>query len=126
MIGGAEIAAGAALSATGIGGPLGGYLIAAGIGTVMSGVGTLLSKGPVPGLATALRNPTAPWTYGYGLTRVGGTPVYMQTWGGSRKMLDVVIVLRAHACQSIDAVLFDMQRVQIDTAACYAGAAAGS
>jgi hypothetical protein len=43
IIGGAEIAAGAALDLTPGGAALGNYLIAAGVGTVISGLGTLLS-----------------------------------------------------------------------------------
>jgi len=128
-IGAAEIAAGAFAEAAGAG-PLGQFLISAGIGTVMSGIGTMLSPGPMQGLATTVRNPVAPWRVVYGRARVGGTVVYMHMWpgtgGGSDQMLDLVIVLAAHSCQSIDAVLFDMQRVQIDTTAAAPGAAAGS
>ena len=81
---------------TGVGGPLRGYLISAGIGTVLSGLGTMLSKGPVNGFATTMRNPTAAWRYVYDKTRVGGTIVYMHMWGGNDKMLDLVIVLACH------------------------------
>ena len=134
LIGTAEIAGGAAIAAFsgGVLTPLASMLIAAGAGQVFSGLGTLLSKGPVNGFATTVRDPVAPWEYVYGQVRQGGAIVYENSWpqaessgvygvvdslfGGSGNdvMLDLVIVLAAHACQSIDAVLFDQQRVQID------------
>src|SRR5579885_3510444 len=119
IIGGLEVAGGAALVATGVGAPIGAELIAAGVGTTISGLGTLFSKGPAKGFATTERNPTAPWQVIYGRARVGGSIVYLHTWpgtdDGSNQILDMVIVLAAHGIQSVDAVLFDQQRVQIDT-----------
>jgi len=133
LIGAGEIAAGAVLIATGVGAPIGGLLIAAGAGQLISALGTILFKGPAIGFSTTQRNPTAPWKYVYGQTRVGGTVVFINTWpkepssglfwlpapiptssGGNNQMLDMVIVLAAHSIQSVDALLFDMQRVSID------------
>lgn len=126
IAGGLEIAAGVVLALTGVGAAFAPYLIAAGAGQIISGIGTILSSGPVNGFATAVRNPTAPWKVVYGRVRTGGTVVYINTWGDNRKMLDMVIVLAAHPCQSVDVLLFDQQRIQIDTSAAPAGAAAGS
>jgi hypothetical protein len=84
-VGGLEIAGGILATTTGVLGAVGAYLVAhglatylvsAGIGTVIAGLGTLLSKGPVTGFATTERNPTAPWKVVYGRARVGGTVVY--------------------------------------------------
>ena len=83
-IGGLEIAGGVLALTTGVLGAFGAYLVAhglttylvsAGIGTLITGLGTLLSKGPVNGFATTERNPTAPWKIVYGRARVGGTVV---------------------------------------------------
>jgi hypothetical protein len=126
VLGALEIAGGAALVALS-GGTLayvGGLLISAGVGTLVAGIGTLLSKGPVNGFATTERNPTAPWKVVYGRQRVGGTIVYVNMWpqpggggGGQDQMLDLVIVLAAHAIESVDVLMFDQQRVSIDTTA---------
>jgi hypothetical protein len=85
IIGGIEIAGGVVAGALG-NWQLGGYLIAAGAGTVISGLGTLLSKGPVQGFATTIRNPTAPWDVIYGRTRTGGrlTQVSLPSPDGGR------------------------------------------
>lgn len=93
--------------------PLTAMMITAGAGMVLSGIGTMLAKGPVNGFATTTRNPIAPWEVIYGRSRVGGTIVYIAEFGESNKFLDMVIVLAAHACQSVDEVLFDNQRLQI-------------
>lgn len=96
-------------------------LITAGAGVAMHALGTMLQKGAQKGFATTERNPTAPWKYAYGRCRVGGTVVYMNSWpkpgqgaGGNDQILDMVIVLAAHSIASVDAVLFDMQRVSLD------------
>lgn len=106
---------------SGFGVDLASFAIQAGAGALIHGLGTLLSKGPTKGFATTERNPTAPWKKAYGQTRVGGTIVYVNSWpkpggsaGGNDQMLDMVIVLAAHAVESIDNVLFDMQQVAID------------
>ena len=117
IVGGLEIAVGAVLIATGVGAPIGAFLINAGIGTLISGIGTLLSKGPLTGSVTSEKNPIAPWQICYGQNCVGGTPVYINSWGDNDKYLDMVIVLAAHSCQDIYALRFDGQRIQIDTTA---------
>lgn len=57
-------------------------LITAGAGLLLSGVGTLLSKGPQKGFATTERNPTAPWNVIYGRSRVVPSMVYIVSQGG--------------------------------------------
>jgi hypothetical protein len=128
IIGGAaEIAGGALIEAGTLGGgtPLALMLIGSGAGLLMGGIGTLLSGNPVTGFATTTRNSVAPWEVCYGECAVGGTIVYMNTWGENDQMLDMVVVLAAHPCQSINEVLFDQQRVQIDTSAIPTSAKAG-
>lgn len=115
IIGGVEIAAGIVVEILAPGNALGWYLIAAGIGTVLGGVGTLLTQ-PQGGLTTAARNPTMPWNVIYGQTKTGGTIIYIHSHGDKDKYLDIVIVLASHPCQSVDALLFDNQRVPINPA----------
>lgn len=91
------------------------FLISAGSGLVLGGIGTLLAKGPLTGLSTASRNPIAPWNVIYGRSRMGGTMVFVEETGESDKYLQMVIVLACHPCQSIDALLFDGKRVCLDT-----------
>ena len=119
IIGGAEIAAGVLIEMGTLGGgtPLAVMLIASGAGMVLTGVGSLLQGNPVKGFATATRNSIAPWRTCYGRVRTGGSVVYMHTWGKNDEVMDLVIVLAAHPCQSVDEVLFDQQRLQIDTSA---------
>lgn len=117
IVGGLEIAAGAALLATGVGAAFAPYLISAGVGTLISGLGTLLSKGPVTGSVTSAKNPIAPWLIPYGENCVGGTPVYINSWGDSDKYLDMVIVVAACSIKDIWGLRFDGQRIQIDTTA---------
>ena len=64
VIGGAEIAAGAVLLATGVGAPFGAALIIAGAGEVMTGIAEMLEKQPGQGVATT--NPIGPYNYIYG------------------------------------------------------------
>jgi hypothetical protein len=127
VAGAAEIAGGALVEAGTLGGgtPLALFLIGSGAGMVFSGIGTLLNNRPLSGYATAEKNPIGPWEVIYGQTRTGGICVYDNTWGDNDQMRDLVFVLAAHPCQSVDEVLFDMQRVQIDTTAIPTSAKAG-
>jgi len=59
---------------------IGNALIAAGAGTVFSGVGTLLQSDQHAGFFTTTRNPTAPWKVIYGRTRSAGVLVQGQSW----------------------------------------------
>jgi hypothetical protein len=63
IVGGLEIAAGLFLEFVTLGAatPLTTALIIAGVGTVMQGVGTLLSQSAIKGFVNTIRNPTAPW-----------------------------------------------------------------
>ena len=90
------------------------YLISAGAGMMLSGIGTLLTGAHSQGFSTLIKNPIAPWRYIYGQARVGGDLVYLSTWGANNQMLDMVMVLAAHPCESIDAVLFDSSHIAID------------
>lgn len=125
IVGGLEIAAGVALEFLPGGHAMGYGLIAQGAATVISGAVQMAEGGPVHGFGTTTRNPIAPWKVCYGRVRTGGTLVYMHTWGDNDQMLDMVIVLAAHPCEAVDAVLFDQQRVQIDTTAIPTSAMAG-
>src|SRR5476651_1836452 len=72
--------------------PLTAFLISSGIGMVMSGIGTLLSKGPLSGTSSATRNPIAPWNVIYGQSKVGGVMIYFGQFGDDSKYLDMVFV----------------------------------
>ena len=95
--------------------PLTMFLISSGIGMVLTGIGTLLSKGPLTGTSTASRNPVAPWNVVYGRAKIGGVLIYFGQFGDNDKYLDLVFVLACHACKSVDALLFDGQRIQMST-----------
>ncbi len=85
-------------------------------------VGSLYPKGgEIAGVATATRNPIAPWNVVYGRARVGGTLIYLNSFGDDDKWLDMVFVLACHPCESVDALLFDMKPIQIDTTHYYTG-----
>ncbi len=115
IIGAAEITVGVILEfVPGMQG-LGTFLIIAGAGQLIGGVGTLLSQ-PQGGLAVATRNPVAPWNVIYGKTKIGGTIIYFNESGDNDKYLDIVSVLACHPCDAVEAVLFDNQRLQIDPA----------
>jgi hypothetical protein len=118
-----EIAAGAVLTV--LGNPLGPLLIAAGAGTVLSGIGSMLAGDPLKGFATTTRNPISPWRVCLGRVRTGGNVIYSHTWGDKDKVMDLVIVLADHPCLAVDELLFDQQRIQIDTSAIPTSAAAG-
>jgi hypothetical protein len=117
IIGGAEIALGILIEIGTLGGgtPLAVMLISSGIGMMMVGIGTLIAGDPpVRGFATTTRNSIAPWEIIYGESRCGGTIVHMNSWGDNDKMLDLVIVVAAHPCQSVNELLFDQQRIMLD------------
>jgi hypothetical protein len=90
-------------------------LITAGAGQLLTGIAQAIQGDPVNGLATTTRNSISPWRVCYGQVRTGGALVYLHSWGDQDQMLDMVIVLACHPCQSVDTLLFDQQRVQIDT-----------
>lgn len=115
VAGGLEIAAGVALAVAtgGASAQLSAMLIIGGAGMLISGIGTMLHKGPLSGIGTTTRNPVAPWEIPYGRVRIGGTIVYLAEFGDSNKWLDMVIVAAACHCESVDELLFDNQRVQI-------------
>lgn len=116
ILGAAEIGTGLFLEFVTFGAstPLTAMLIASGAGMLISGIGTLLSQGPVHGTSTASRNPLAPWNVVYGRTKLGGTLVFINEFGDDNKYLDLVFVLACHPCQSFDALLLDGQRVRLD------------
>jgi hypothetical protein len=128
IVGGLEIAAGVLIEVGTLGGgtALAVMLIASGAGMVISGIGSMIAgNGPTTGYVSATRNSIAPWKIQYGEGRVGGTVVYMNEWGLDNQMLDMVVVLAAHPCQSVDAVFFDQQRLHIDPTAIPTSAKAG-
>ena len=108
------IAAGALASATGVGAGAAQFLISAGAGLVISGIGTMIAQAKnIKGFATTERNPIAPWEVQVGETRVGGTLVYIAEFGENNRFLDLIIVTAAHLSWSVDEIRFDNQRLQI-------------
>ena len=104
-------------------------LVIGGVGMIVSGTATLITGDPIRHRATTERNPIAPWSINYGRVRVGGTLLYDQQWGSNNQVRDLVIALNANQSQ-IDfthpiTLLFDMQRVQIDTSAVAFASSAG-
>ena len=95
--------------------PLTAFLISSGVGMVLSGIGTMLAKGPMAGTSTASRNAIAPWNVVYGRAKIGGALIYFGEFGDNDKYLDMVFVLACHQSKSVDALLFDSQRIQIST-----------
>lgn len=75
-IGGAALIVGGALleAVPGAQG-LASLMILAGVGVVFTGIGTLVSKGPLSGSATTTITPIAPWKIIYGRARRGGSLV---------------------------------------------------
>jgi hypothetical protein len=126
IVGVVEIVAGIAVALFIPGGVIfGDLLIKLGAGTLVAGVGTLItgaitgdgSNGSAPGggITTASRNPVSPWVVVYGRTVVGGTIVFLNEWGDHNKYLDIVIVLACHSCKSVDALLLDKQMIQFNS-----------
>ncbi len=115
---GAALIAGTLLSGGALAPALASFLISAGTGLVLSGIGSLLSKGPLQGISTATRNPIAPWNVLYGRGKLGGTIVYINQWGSNNAWIDLVIVLNCHKSESVDALQFDGQRVALDSHGC--------
>lgn len=114
VIGGAEIAAGAVLLATGVGAPFGAALIMAGAGEVMTGIAEMLTKQPGQGVATA--NPIGPYNYIYGTMKVPGVEIFSETnskTGSSTTSNDKqwhrVFVLACHPTDSLVEVRLDGQ-----------------
>lgn len=77
------------------------------------GASQFFAKDPRHGVATASRNPTSPWNVVYGRARVGGSTIFINTFGDNDKYLDLVMILAAHPCQSVDALRIDNKTVQV-------------
>jgi hypothetical protein len=118
IIGGAMIAAGVvAIAVTGgAAAPWAMMLIKAGVMVTLTGTGTLLAGmgSHLSGTGTATRNPIAPWNSVYGRAKIGGAVVYLNEFGQDNKYLDMVCVLACHPCRSVDALIFDGQRVLLN------------
>jgi hypothetical protein len=54
------------------------FLMTMGVGQLINAVGTLMSKGPMAGTQSAVRNSIASENVCYGQSRLGGTTVYLQ------------------------------------------------
>ena len=80
IIGGIELAAGIIIEGLPGGQALGWFLIVAGAGMILAGVGTLIqnANNSGGGVVSASRSPIAPWTIVYGSARVGGRMIYME------------------------------------------------
>jgi hypothetical protein len=116
VIGALEIVAGVLLLPVSAG--LSSFLIASGVGMVLTGIGTLLQAGPLSGTSTLSRNPIAPWNVVYGRQKVGGTLVHISEFDEDNKYLDLVIVLACHPSEGNIVLLFDGQRVRLDGNGC--------
>src|SRR5258708_366229 len=96
IAGAAAVTAGVALTLTGVGASFAPYLISAGAGQILSGIGTMLSGNQKQGFSSAQRNAIAPWEILYGRNCVGGTVIWQGFWGSNNKFMDIVIVLADH------------------------------
>ena len=112
LTGASELVAGIALDATGVGAALGTSLMLAGAGQLLA---STLASGPVKGFATTRRDPIAAWEVCYGEVRQGGVTVHIFTWGQNNIVLDLCIVLACHPIDAVTELLFNQQRVQINT-----------
>ena len=90
------------------GNPLGFLLIAAGVGMLLTGIGTLLSGNNL-GIISSSRNPIEPWRVVYGRSRVGGTVIYINEFGAQDKWLDMVLVLAGHACGGASTIFYSIR-----------------
>ena len=132
--------------------PLTAFLISAGIGMAISGIGTLLTKGALATGSTATRSSVAPWNVVYGRARVGGVLIYFgefvynptpwydilldivvpvialiaQGLEAENYWLDMVFVVACHTCDAVEAVLFDGQRIPLSTAGGTSTASSGT
>src|SRR3954469_25763720 len=105
-----QVIAGAAELA--IGGVTGYYPLA------LAGAGQLLSAAfapPPEGFATTIRGSIEPWSICYGTVRAPSTLIYINTWGQSNVICDLVMAVAAHPTEGLIELLFENQRVQIDT-----------
>lgn len=116
ILGGVMIAAGVVLEIATLGAatPLASLLVTAGVGLLITGVGTLIAgQQNQGGIVAASHNPVAPWQVVIGQQRVGGVVVFENAFGDSDKYLDLVIVVACHPSESVDRLLLDHQFVQI-------------
>src|SRR5438309_2053518 len=116
----AEIAIGIAIVATALLAPgltpaVATALISAGASLTLSGVGTLLAKGPLLGVSGNIRSPISPWVSIYGRSKTGGTIIAVMNTGESDKYLHIVFVLACHPCEAVDSLYFNNGRVTLDT-----------
>jgi len=124
---GAALVAGTIFSGGALSPALASFLISAGSGVALSGIGTLIAGlGAVKGVHTLARNPVKSWDVVYGRARVAGTNIYTYEWGNNNKYIDIVAVLACHPCQDVYALLFNGRMVQIDTTAVPAGVPAST
>jgi len=90
-------------------------LIQMGAGLIVKELGTLIGGNHphIPGIAQ--RNPIEPWQVCYGRCKTGGTLIFENVWGENNQILDLIFVLACHPCQSVDELLIDNKRIQINT-----------
>ena len=130
IVGAAAVAA--SIFVPGIGAGVAAALMSAGSGLILSGAGTLISGQHVRAWRPLRGIRIAPWRVQHGRARVGGTVVQFNEWGDNAKMWDMVMILAAHKCQggptpnSLPVLLFDQQRIQIDTSKRPPGAIGGT
>ena len=124
LVGAVEIAGGAAMMAFGV--PLGANVLMMGIGTEVSGIGSLLSKGPIKGFSTTLKDPIGPWEIIYGRQAVGGNMIFCQEFGDNDKYMDMVFCLADHPSAGVVELMFNRALLQIDTTRVPSGVAAST
>jgi hypothetical protein len=99
-------------------------LISTGISMTINAVAAALKGGP--GNSVQIRQPAAPWQIIYGQQRVNGNLVYATTSGSDKKYLEMIIVWAAHACQSIDDIYINGQKVYFQGGGSQGNAAGGN
>jgi hypothetical protein len=104
-----EIAAGAALIATGAGASFGWSLVAMGAGAELSAIASLLQ--PNNGIATTVRQAAAPRRVIYGTQRVGAVEVFESTTGGSKDQYNMILVFTAHEITNFVNLYLDGRQV---------------
>lgn len=112
VAGGLELAAGAALIATGVGGALGVELLIQGAATEAAGIAESLMSDKGGGITT--RQGAAPRRIIYGTQRVSlaGASVYQSTTGDHKQHWNTIAVVATHPCNALLNLYLDGRRVR--------------
>lgn len=107
--GAVEIAAGAALMASGIGAGFGASLVMMGAGQELSAIVNALK--PPPGIANTIRQSAAPRQIIYGNMRVGAVECYESTTGSSLSQYNMILVFSGHTITNYVNLFLDGRQV---------------